>query len=99
MSRRSTDTDYLFVGVDIECPKGHRVGEVFKFTGQHPRAGRYTVGQGVQFEDAPIPTETSGRIRGSCTKCGADVEARGDRLRDLLDANEARGRNTGKFRP
>ena len=99
MSRRRNDVDYEFVAVDIECPKGHRVGLVIKHIGAHPRAGTYDTGRGVRFEDMLTPTDDSGKVRGVCPECGADVQLRWDRVRALLDRNHSEGRHTDALRP
>lgn len=99
MSRRRQDIEYEYVAVDIECSQGHRVGLVDKAIGSSPRAGKYTTRGGVNFEDVPTPSADSGRVRGVCDECGADVQVRWDRVRDLLDRNTGRGRHTDSIRP
>lgn len=39
--------------LDVECSRGHKVGFVVKLAPDHPRAGQYLPGGGLQFEEPP----------------------------------------------
>ena len=99
MSRRRQGVEFEYIAVDIECPRGHRVGVALRFAGQHPHAGTYATAGGVRFEDVPDPTHETGRVRGLCGECGADVQAAWGRVRQVIDELEAAGRHTGTHRP
>lgn len=99
MSRRAPSVDYLFTSVDIMCPNKHRVGTATKIIGQHPRAGTYGTDGRVQFQESEDVTPFSGRLRGTCATCGADVQIRWERVRQVLDANEQAGRHTDELTP
>lgn len=98
MSRRKPATQYEYVAVDIECRSGHRVGLAMKILAG-PHAGEFATGRGIRFEESPEPTETSGRLRGKCEQCSADVQVRWGRVLDLLERNEQQGRHTDTLRP
>lgn len=98
MSRRRNDVDHENTVLDILCPRGHRVGMVVKHRLAHPRAGSYSTYRGVRHEDVPFPTDDSGKVRGTCPQCGAEVQHRWDRVRPRLDAMDESGRHTGELR-
>ncbi|GAA1970574.1 hypothetical protein GCM10009718_02640 [Isoptericola halotolerans] len=88
MSRRRPSVDSEHVTVDIECAAcGNRVGICMLYIGASPRAGTYSTGGGVRFEDRPTPEASSGKVRGRCGKCGADVQLRWSRVKARLDGN------------
>lgn len=98
MSRRKRDVVAEYSIVDVVCPSGHRVGQVTKLGGKHSQAGKYATIRGVRFEDNPVPSPTSGRVRGLCGECGADVQIRWDRVKVMLDELElSEGRHTGEI--
>lgn len=91
MSRRKGDVQYEDFAIDIVCPSGHRLGTVAKHGPQHARAGTYTTYGGVDFEESPSPSPDSGRIRGTCPQCGAQMLLRWDKVRAQLDRNSEIG--------
>lgn len=98
MSRRKREVVAEFAIVDVVCGLGHMVGQVTKLSGKHSQAGKYATIRGVRFEDSPAPTAVSGRVRGRCGDCGADVQIRWDRVKDMLDLLEiTEGRHTGEI--
>lgn len=97
MSRRRENVQYEHVALDVICPAGHRVGLVIKEIPPSPFAGTYSTGRGVRFEEWPEPTHDSGRVRGTCEACRADVQVSWRRAKAELDAHEALGRNTGEL--
>lgn len=95
MSRRRPSAMHAQVVLDVVCPKGHRVGILVKLLEPHPNAGTYQVGLPLRFEDLPDPTDESGRIRGRCPDCGADVQVAWMRAKGALDEHDERGQHTG----
>lgn len=72
MSRRVEHRDYAYVGVEILCESGHRVGIAIKnLMAQLPQE-TYILKGDIWFEEAPNPSDTSGRIRGVCTEALRD---------------------------
>lgn len=100
MSRRRPlgKVGYEYAAVDIECPRGHRVGHAMKVLGG-PHAGKYSTSRHLRFEESPDVTEVSGRLRGACRECGADVIVRWSTVRDRIEANIEAGRHTDTLRP
>jgi len=98
MSRRREAITYEHVALDVLCPADHRVGLVIKAIAPSPFAGRYSTGRGVRFEEWPDPTDDSGRLRGNCRTCGADVQVSWSRAKAELDAHENAGKHTGEIR-
>ncbi|MFX4287572.1 hypothetical protein ACQBJO_12950 [Janibacter sp. G349] len=97
MSRRQPASQYEFAAVDIECPHGHLVGKALKSLAG-PHAGQYGTSRGVRFEESPDADDDSGRVRGDCPQCGADVILRWSKVRDRIEANLKVGRHTDKMR-
>lgn len=108
MSRRKyKDVQNLDVMLQIECRNGHPVGAAVKHVGAHPDAGRYVVGNGLHFEDVGVEQQTadsgkaadSGKVRGICSVCAQDVQARWSRVRQMLDDLERAEKMSGTLRP
>lgn len=98
MSRRRPSVMHMQVVLDVECPKKHRVGFVTKLLDPHPDAGTYQVSLPLRFEEPPIPGDDTGRIRGTCPTCAADVQIAWSRAKSTLDDHAEHGRHTGRLR-
>lgn len=100
MSRRrpKDQVQYEYAAVDIECPRGHLLGHALKFLGG-PRTGAYGTSKNLRFEESPQVEAESGRLRGTCPDCGADVIVRWSTVRALIESNIEEGRHTDRMRP
>jgi hypothetical protein len=86
-----------FVTIGVECSKGHRVGLVFRSLiddGGNP----FGLGHGLTFVDPTPEDRDSGKVKGRCEVCMADVQMRWVRVRAGLERLVVEGRTSDVLR-